>query len=469
MKDVIIIGAGIAGLSAGFELYKNNIDFQILEPANRAGGSIKTVKIGDYLVESGPNTFNSLSKEIMELVKDLDIEDLLQAANPQVKKRYIYRNGQLMPVPSTLKEFIKTNILSREGKMMLLEELFIKKENKEETVQDFIERRFGREILKNFIQPYLNGIYAGDVQKLSANAIFPKLKELETKYRSIICGMFLSQKSRSSFKGLTLYSFINGMETLPDKIYNQLKNKITLDAKDIEISRAKDFYIVNFKSNNKIINYTANAILFALPAHNMSEFAYLFPKSYASEITQIEYAPIATVVQTVDKSIAETRLGMPIEGFGFLCTKEPHRKLLGTVWTSSVFPNRAPSDKILLTSYVGGALNKKITDQSEEEIANLTAKEVSESMQISNPALLETIYVKVHTNAIPQYNLGHMSRIKKIEELMDKNYGLFFTGNYLYGISINDTVKTSKLIVERIKRFLDITIKKQDNDRVKLL
>src|SRR3989338_7914541 len=211
MKDVIIIGAGIAGLSAGFELYKNNIDFQILEPANRAGGSIKTVKIGDYLVESGPSTFNSLSKEIMELVKDLDIEDLLQAANPQAKKRYIYRNGQLMPVPSTLKEFIKTDILSREGKMMLLEELFIKKENKEETVQDFTERRFGREILKNFIQPYLNGIFAGDVQKLSANAVFPKLKGLETKYRSIIGGMFLSPKVRSSFKGLTLYSFIHGM------------------------------------------------------------------------------------------------------------------------------------------------------------------------------------------------------------------------------------------------------------------
>ncbi len=461
MKDVIIIGAGIAGLSAGFELHKNNIDFQILEPTNRVGGSIETVKVRDYLVESGPNTFSSLSKETMELVEDLDIEDLLQVANPQAKKRYIYRNGQLIPVPSTLKEFIKTDILSREGKITLLEELFIKKEEKEETVQDFTERRFGREVLKNFIQPFLNGVFAGDVQKLSANAVFPKLKGLESKYRSIIGGMFLSQKFRSSFKGLTLYSFINGMETLPNEIYNKLKNKTTLGANDIEISRAKDFFIVNFKVNNKTINYTANSILFALPAHAMSEFAYLLPKDYASEITQIEYAPVATVVQVTDKSNIGVYRDTP-EGFGFLCTKEPHRKLLGTIWTSSVFPNRAPSDKTLLTSYVGGALNKKITDQSEEEIASLTAKEVSETMKISDQNLLETIYVKVNSNAIPQYNLGHMSRIKKIEELMDKNYGLFFTGNYLYGISINDTVKASKLAVERIKKFLDITIKKQE-------
>ena len=461
MKDVIIIGAGIAGLSAGFELYKNNIDFQILEPTNRVGGVIETVKVGDYLVESGPNTFSSLSKETMELVEDLDIEDLLQVANPQAKKRYIYRNGQLTPIPSGLKEFIKTDILSREGKMTLLEELFIKKEEKEETVQDFIERRFGREVLKNFIQPFLNGVFAGNVQKLSSNAVFPKLKGLENKYRSIICGMFLSQKFRSSFKGLTLYSFINGMETLSNEIHSKLKNKITLGAKDIEISRAKDFYIVNFKVNNKIINHTTNSILFALPAHAMSEFAYLLPKGYASEITQIEYAPVATVVQAVEKS----KVGAfknNLDGFGFLCTKEPHRKLLGTIWTSSIFPNRAPSDKTLLTSYIGGALNKKIIDQTKEEIANLTAKEVAESMQISDPSLLETICVKVNTNAIPQYNLGHMNRVKKIEELMDKNYGLFFTGNYLYGISINDTVKTSRQAIERIKRFLDLTIRKQE-------
>ena len=198
MKDVIIIGAGIAGLSAGFELYKNNIDFQILETSERVGGNIETLKIGDYLIESGPHTFSSTSKETLELVKDLGIEDLLQAAHPKAKKRYIYRNNQLIAIPAGLKEFIKTDILSREGKMTLLEELFIKKEEKEETVQDFSERRFGREVLKNFIQPYLNGVFAGDVQKLSADAVFPRLKDLESRYRSIICGIFLSQKFRSS-------------------------------------------------------------------------------------------------------------------------------------------------------------------------------------------------------------------------------------------------------------------------------
>ncbi len=451
MKDVIIIGAGIAGLSAGFELYKNNIDFQILEPTDRAGGAIETLKIGDCLIESGPHTFSSLSKETMELIKDLGIEDLLQEADPKAKKRSIYRNGQLVAVPSGLKEFIKTDILSKDSKMMLLEELFIKKEEKEETVQDFVERRFGREVLKNFIQPYLNGLFAGDVQKLSANAVFPKLKELEKKYRSIVFGMFLSSKFRSSFKGLTLYSFTNGMETLSDEIHNKLKNKVTLGAKDIEISRAKDFYIVNFKVNNKTINYTANSILFAIPAYAMSEFAYLLPKGYASEITQIEYSPIATVVQTVDKS----NVGTSTEGFGYLCTKEPHKKLLGTIWTSSIFPDRAPSDKMLLTSYIGGTLNKKIIDQPKEEIANLTAKEVAETMQISDSNSIETIYIKVHTNAIPQYNLGHLNRVKRIEELMDTNIGLFFTGNYLYGISINDTVKTSRKTVEKIKIYIN--------------
>ncbi len=460
MKDVIIIGAGIAGLSAGFELYKNNIDFQILETSDKVGGNIETLKIGNYLIESGPHTFSSMSEETLKLIEDLGIEDLLEKANPNTKNRYIYRNG-LMPIPTGLQGFIKTDILSKEGKKILLEELFIKKEEKEETVQEFAERRFGREVLKNFIQPYLNGLFAGDVQKLSASAVFSTLKGLENKYRSILCGMFLSNKFRNSFKGLTLYSFKDGMETLPNAIYNKLKNKIMLGAKDIEISRAKDFYIVNFKVNNKTINYTANSILFAVPAYAMSQYAYLLPKGYASEITQIEYAPIASVSQVIEREKVKVFQTIP-EGFGFLCTKEPHRKLLGTIWTSSVFPDRAPSDKLLMTSYIGGSHYKKIIDQSKEEIINLTSKEVSEIMQILDVNSIETLYVKVFTNAIPQYNLGHRDKIKKIEELTDKNTGLFFTGNYLYGISINDTIKTSKLTVEKIKGFLEIIVKKEN-------
>ena len=343
-----------------------------------------------------------------------------------------------------------------------MEELIIQKAEKEETVQEFAERRFGREVLKNFIQPYLNGVFAGDVQKLSANAVFPKLKELENKYRSIICGMLLSNKFRNLFKKLTLYSFIHGMETLPGAIYNKIKNKITLSTQNIEISRAKDFFIVNFKANNKTINYTANSILFAVPAYAMSEYAYLLPKGYASELTQIEYAPIASISQAVEKEKIRAFHSMPTEGFGFLCSKEPHRKLLGSIWTSSIFPNRAPKDKMLLTSYIGGSLYKKITDQTEEEIKNLTTKEVSEVMQVSDPNEIETLHIKILTNAIPQYNLGHINRIKKLEELMDKNTGLFFTGNYLYGISINDTIKTSKTVVEKIKGFLETTVKKEE-------
>ena len=274
--------------------------------------------------------------------------------------------------------------------------------------------------------------------------------------------MLLSNKFRSLFKKLSLYSFIYGMETLPDALYNKIKNKVTLNAQNIEISRAKDFFIVNFKANNKTINYTANSILFAVPAYAMSEYAYLLTKGYASEITQIEYAPIASISQTVEKEKVRAFHSMPTEGFGFLCTKEPHRKLLGSIWTSSIFPNRAPKDKMLLTSYIGGALYKKIADQTEEEIANLTTKEVSEIMQISDPSTIETLHIKVFINAIPQYNLGHINKIKKLEELMSKNTGLFFTGNYLYGISINDTIKTSNAVVEKIKDFLETTVQKEE-------
>ena len=457
MKDVIIIGAGIAGLSAGFELNKTNIDFQILETADRVGGSIETLKIDDYLIECGPNTFSSLGEEIFGLIKDLGIEKDLTHANEEAKKRYVYHNGHLKLVPTNPVEFFKTDLLTRDGKKTVLEELLIPKEEREESVEDFFTRRFGREVLKNLIQPFLNGVYAGDVKKLSASAVFPKLKELENKHKSIILGFILSKGFKKSPNKLTLYSFKEGLEYLPQTIYKKIKSKITLGVNNLEITRAKDCFLINFKLNNKTINYATSSVLFTSPAYSVLNFMHLFPNQNTTELFQMEYLPISTVTQVIDKS----KLKNPLDGFGFLCTKEPHRKLLGTIWSSSVFPGRAPASKALLTSFIGGANFKKVTEISEDEIKSIVTKDLCETLHISDQGSLETIHIKTYPYAIPQYHLGHLERLKRVNELMDKNYGLFFTGNYLYGISINDTIKTSKLIVEKIKGFLKSEVKKQ--------
>ena len=458
MKDVIIIGAGIAGLTAGFELGKNNLDFHILDTSNRAGGVIETIKTGDYLIECGPHAFSSLSHETLELIKELNLEDDLIQASPDARKRYVHNNGHLYPVPSNPKEFFKTEIISKEAKFTLFEEFFIPKDENDESVEEFISRRFGREVLKNIVQPYLNGVFAGDVKTLSAKAVFPKLKNLEAKHKSVLLGFILSRGLKPSFKRITLHSFKEGLEQLPKELYEKLKTRITLNSSNIEITRAKDFFMVSFKLNNKTINYTTNSILFAIPAYKVLDYSHLFPSERVTEILHTEYAPIASVSQSVDKKKINTEL----DGFGFLCVKEPQRKLLGTIWTSSVFPDRVPKDKVLLTSYIGGSLYKKITTHTEEEIKNIVTKEVCEILKIDNQSFLETINIKLYTHAIPQYNLGHTSRVKHIEEFMDKNYGLFVTGNYLYGISINDTVKTSQKIAERIKTFLRNTDTKKE-------
>ena len=456
MKDVIIIGAGIAGLSAGFELSKNNMDFQILETSSRVGGNIESLNTAEYLTECGPHTFSSNSKETLELIKELEIEELLIEASKQSKKRYVYKNNQLLPIPHGLKDFFNTDLLSKDAKFTILEEFFIQREEKEESIEGFIGRRFGREVLKNLVQPFLNGLFGGDVQKLSANAVFPKLKELEKNYKSIFWGTILSGNFKKIFKNLTLYSFKHGMETLPLAIYDKIKNKVTLDVKEITISKAKDFYIVTFKSNNKIINYTTNSILFAIPAYSLSNYSYIFPREYLIDLLQFDYCPIAVVNQVVDKSKIKLFPDGNPDGFGFLCTKEPHRKLLGSLFSSTIFPERSPQDKALITSYLGGAHFKKIQDMNEEEIKSLATKETSEIFQVTNQSEIETLNVKLYKNAIPQYNLGHLEKIKRIEGFMNNNSGLFFTGNYLYGISINDTVKTSKKVVDKVMDFVKL-------------
>lgn len=452
MKDVIILGAGIAGLSAAFELYKENIDFHVLENTERVGGVIESLQLDECLVENGPHAFSSANKEILNLVYELGLDESLIKAPPSSRTRYVYLSNQLIPVPTNLFDFFRTRLLSKEAKFTIFEEFFVKKVEKEETVEEFFNRRFGREVLKSLIQPFLSGVWAGDVKKLSVNAVFPKLKEFESKFKSVFLGFLLSKSFKGSFKNLTLYSFKEGMETLPGEIYKKIHNKVTLQAKDIEISKAKDFFIVSFKVNNKVINYTANSILFALPAYKIPDFYYLFPNSYVSDFLGIEYVPICTVSQLVDK----LKIKFDLDGFGFLCTKEPHRKVLGSIWTSSVFSGRAPVEKVLLTTFIGGAGYKKVIEQSEEEIKNITSKELCEILRIEDQSCVETIHIKKYENAIPQYTLGHVERVMHIEELMNKNSGLFFTGNYLYGISLNDAIKTSKEVVQKIKKYLDL-------------
>ncbi len=460
MKDVIIIGAGIAGLSSAHELNKENIDFQILEPANRVGGVIETIEIDGTKIETGPYTFSSYSKELMDIINDLKIQDELKEADHKSKKRFIYLNNKLVQIPTNPSEFFNSEILTKNAKWTLLEELVLPKGDKEESIENFFSRRFGREVLKNIIQPFLNGIYAGDVKKLSANAVFPKLKELEEKYKSVLLGSTFSQIG-NIFKGrkpLTLYSFKDGMQTLPNSLYESFKNKVTLMARDIEIKRAKDFFIVSFKVNNKAINYTTNSILFAIPAYRMAEYGYVLPSESLPNFLNIEYVPIASVAQVVEKE----NLKMDLNGFGYLCTKEVQKKLLGTIWTSSIFPDTVEPGKALLSSFIGGAHFKKVSDLGYDDIASLTAREVSEILGISDPDQIKTLFIKIHEKAIPQYNMGHLDLVKKIEKLMDNDSGIFFTGNYLRGISLNDTVKTSMNTVKKIKRFLKNIVKEKE-------
>lgn len=450
MKDVIIIGGGIAGLSAALELQKDNVDFELLEKSNRVGGNIESLNLEGHLVEKGPYTFTSSSKEIFELINDLDLKDELIESSDKSVNRYVYFQKQLMKVPMSIQELYKTDLLSKEGKKTLLEEFFIPKVDKEETVEEFISRRFGREILKNLVQPFLCGVFAGDVQKLSANSVFPKLKELERKYNSILAGIPLSKGFNFSKEKHALYSFKQGMEVLPKKLAVQLGRKINYEVENIEIARAKDYFVITFTSSGKAYNYTTNAVLFATPAGEVLNYSHLLPNKESQDFFNIDYTPIATVAQT----IKESKVKMNLDGFGFLCTKEPHRKLLGSIWTSSIFPNRSNGDEILFNSFIGGAYHPKVTKQSIEEIADLVSRELVEILKLSKSAQLKTINVKLYEKAIPQYAMGHVGRLRSVEEIMDRDFGLFFTGNYLYGISINDTVKTSKLMANRIKRFL---------------
>jgi oxygen-dependent protoporphyrinogen oxidase len=444
MKKIGIIGGGISGLTVAFLLKNKGFEVALLEKSERSGGNVQTIEVDGFKIEYAPNSLLK-SPCLIDLIRELKLENKVLAANATNKKRYVLQNGKLKSLPMTIAKMATDDFFSLKARLRLLKEPFVRSKSPEnESVAEFFERRLGREIVERAADPFIAGIYAGNPENLSVKAAFPRLYELEKKYGSLLFGSLRSKAEKADANFPRTFSFVNGVQTLTDKLAENLGESVKTNATVERIEKIADGkWLVKTDSGEN--NF--DALLISTPAESAAQIVENLDANLSAQLKQIYHPPIAMVFFGVKKESLEKDL----DGFGFLVPSGERRLILGTIWNSAVFENRAPDGYHLLTTFVGGARNAELFEKLDEELFEIVFGELKSILGLrEKPAFM---HIKRWRKAIPQYLLGYERIENGIEEFERKNKGIHFCSNFYKGISVGDCVKNAYKTADKIDRY----------------
>jgi protoporphyrinogen/coproporphyrinogen III oxidase len=464
MKKVLILGGGISGLSTAWLLDKQareadiSIDLCLLEQEEQPGGKIKSVREKGFLCEWGPNGFLDSKPQTLDLCTALGISDRLHRSNDNARKRFIFTGGQLHRLPENGPSFLKSTLLSWPGKFRLLGEPFAANPpGNDETLADFGRRRLGAEALQKLIAPMASGIFAGDPETMSLVSCFPRIAELEREYGGLFVAMLaLAKKKRrerqegkisssAAGPGGTLTSFKEGIQFLTDTLATQLGQRIKTGVTAVAISRNNHCWEVKTSDGSV---HQADLVISAVPAYAAAALLEVVDVPLADTLHQIPYSTLNVVCC----GFKAQGLGHPLDGFGYLVPKEEGRTVLGTLWDSSMFEERAPDGMAMLRSMAGGACKPELIDLPEADLLQRVRDDLQVAMGISQAPCFSRIIR--HQQAIPQYTVGHGKRLQAIEGRLGTLPGLLLTGNAFKGVGLNDCVAASQTTVGKAMAFL---------------
>jgi oxygen-dependent protoporphyrinogen oxidase len=446
---LVIIGGGISGLSLAYFLTERDpsLDVLVFESEKKAGGKIWTDRAKGFLCEGGVNGFLDNRPRTLDLAAKLALTPV--RSNDNARKRYIYSEGKLHMLPESPASFFSSNLLSLYGRLRIVWEIAVPKGGgNDETLANFARRRLGREAFEKLIDPMASGIYAGDPEKMSLKSCFPRIFDLESNYGSLIRALMkLKREARKTGKkvgpgpGGVLTSFYDGMEVFIRALKTFLGDRLKTESRVISIDKKGDIYTVFFSDNSKI---EAERVVLATPAHATAEIVKDFDKKLSTVTGDIPYPPVSVVCLGYMKS----KIKQSLDGFGFLVPKREDRSILGTLWDSSIFPNRAPEGYVLLRSMLGGARATALALQDNDRLAHTVMQELETIMNIKTQPDFVKAYI--HEKGIPQYISGHGKRLETIDTIVNGHTGFYITGNSYRGIGVNDCIENSYKLAERI-------------------
>ncbi len=472
MRNVIIVGGGISGLAAAYHIQERlSKDDKpptctLIDDQKRLGGKILTERHNGFIIEAGPDSFITQKPWALDLCKKLGLTDRLIPTNQEQKKIYVYAGGRLHPlpeglvlmVPTRLVPFLASSLISPLGKLRMAMDLFIpaRKDTSDESLADFARRRLGQEALDKIVEPLMAGIYVGKAETLSLASTFPRFRDLEKEYGSLIRGLMAkrgetARKSEAERQSpLSMFMTLKGgvgemAEALVTKL-DRIRLEIGKRVREVRPSRQTDTaYEVVMEDSTSMM---ANAVILTTPAFVTASLIETLNPSLAQELRQIPYVSTATLSLAYKQS--ECR--HPMDGYGFVVARNEGRKIMACTWTSTKFPNRAPKDHTLIRCFVGGEGQGPLVDLDDEAMVQMVREELKITMGMDAPPIFTRVYRWRQAN--PLYNVGHLDRMARLETLLKQHPGFFLTGSAYYGVGIPDCIHEGTRTAQQALEFL---------------
>lgn len=438
-EKIAIIGAGITGLTTAFSFKKAGHAVTLYESSHKPGGVIQTHCEDGFLAEQGPHSLNLSEPSLIAFFDELKLTQNIISLQPGAHQNFVVHCGKLTPMPRSVLAFLRTPLFSKKAKLRLLKEPFIKRQkedsHKEESLAAFVERRLGREFLDYAFNPFVAGIYAGDPHQLSLQHAFPKLYALEKKYGSLVLGALRSRRSKPKVKP-QIISWDTGMSLLPRRLADLLQKDLKLNNSFVSIEHSHNTWKIRTQKDGHVFEDSFNKVILTSPPHTWQHLPLATSlKESLSSLAELPYAPISLI--TLGFKRQDVR--HPLNGLGFLVPEVEKMNILGTLFNSSMFKNRAPEGCVTLATFIGGSRNPEHASLNQEAAIKLVLKDLNQLLDIQGSPVWS--HCVTYAKAIPQYNLNHSFFVQKFNEVERQLPGLHFLGNFRNGISLPNCIQ----------------------------
>ena len=450
MRRVVVVGGGVAGLATAFELRSadpGGTEVTVLEAASRTGGNLETDQSSGFICEHGPNGFLDNAPDTLDLVRRLNLTGRLLPSDDAARRRFLYRGGRLHRLPENPAAFLGSRVLSLPGRLRVLWEPFARaRPEGDETIDAFAARRIGTEAAGVLVDSMVSGVFGGDARTLSLRASFPKMWEMETAHGSLVRAMLARRGQRPGESSSVtprgrLTSFAGGVQDLVDALTTSLSPGVRTNTRVTSLARRGECWQVALSNGEQL---EADVVVLAGGAAPAAAIVAGLDASLAATLAAIPSAPLAVVALGFDRRT----LDHPLDGFGFLVPRGEQLPLLGALWDSSIFPNRAPEGFALVRVMLGGARDPERVANADDRLVAAARDGLATTMGLrAAPVWTRVVRYPI---GIPQYTVGHLERVAAIDASLARLPGLFVTGNSFRGVSINACVTDAKAVAARV-------------------
>jgi oxygen-dependent protoporphyrinogen oxidase len=450
---VVIIGGGIAGLSAAWAIRAEaarraeSLELTVLEAGPRAGGRIRSTCEDGYLVEWAANAVQGTENAAWRLAESVGLADQRVLGRPDAARRYIWRGGRLHRLPLNPAAFFGFTGLSPKARLRVaLEPFFANRVKKEESVHDYAVRHIGEEAASVLIGAVVRGVFAGNSKRLSVDAAFPVMREMERSHRSLVVAMIARSKKGGAGRaagpgGRALWSFTRGLESLTDALAARLGDSVRIATPALALERSESGYVVRTASGDRL---DADSVVLAISARAAAALLRPLDAELAKLLGTIEPAGVAVV----GLAFRTDRFRTPPDGYGYLAVPGEELPILGALFESNLFPGRAPEGQTMVRVIMGGADRPDLLTRSDADLAGLAMGALDKTHGLASGP--ERTWVIRQDASIPQYAVGHMALLADLDRRLAANPRLYLAGNGYRGVSVASLTEDAERIAARV-------------------